>query len=675
MHASLITGHFALDGCRPGCDSTWVGDGECDEMCNVRECDFDGSDCFSGFGECYTKPNGVDYRGSISVTANGLTCQPWSHQLPHLHQKTPYNYPDAGLGGHNHCRNPDGDIGPWCLTMEAEPVWEYCTVPPPSPTGKCNASLPVVPKPNITYLPLNTRAYSHTAEHRYRFFDIAIPKSIYFIKAVVVPLTGDPDIFLSFDVETPTGANYTFQQDLIGVDVFEIGRYSELFCGKKGPEETDCRFRVGVVGFETTDFMIQVFGADRDTFKAQGKDTTSSGGAIKDGSKKSSSMLCAPGCEWRSIGDGICNPQCNNTACFMDRQDCEAGSTGCPADCHPSWIGDGYCDEACFNARCHWDRRDCLAHGQKACADGCMPTLLGDGECDAPCNTQSCNFDHGDCFHGHTECYQRADAADYRGMVSRTKDGLTCQRWSDQTPNAHTKTHANFPRAGLGGHNYCRNPDGETGAYCFTTDDTVPWGLCDVGEPSQAACYSPPSPNPPPPPSPNPPPPPPSPPPPQTPPPPPPPPPSPSPHAPPPIPCPSACSALGGNGVCDVKAGCNTTSCLWDAGDCGDVLAAVLASSIKAAGGGDRMVRIGEIVALQGGYIKQGIYVGMLVGLCAAICCLIVYCQMRAKQKKLMRTNSTYTPYGQQGDDFDGMNGGARSVQSAVDDEDDHLDD
>ena len=88
--------------------------------------------------------------------------------------------------------------------------------------------------------------------------------------------------------------------------------------------------------------------------------------------------------------------------------------------------------------------------------------------------------------------------------------------------------------------------------------------------------------------------------------------------------------------MCDVKAGCNTTSCLWDAGDCGDVLAAVLASSIKAAGGGDRMVRIGEIVALQGGYIKQGIYVGMLVGLCAAICCLIVYCQMRAKQKKLM---------------------------------------
>ena len=31
---------------------------------------------------------------------------------------------------------------------------------------------------------------------------------------------------------------------------------------------------------------------------------------------------------------------------------------------------------------------------------------------------------------------------------------------------------------------------------------------------------------------------------------------------------------LGGDGVCD--AACNTTSCLWDAGDCKDVLEGVL---------------------------------------------------------------------------------------------------
>ena len=32
---------FALDGCAP----EWVEDGECDETCNVAECNYDGADC------------------------------------------------------------------------------------------------------------------------------------------------------------------------------------------------------------------------------------------------------------------------------------------------------------------------------------------------------------------------------------------------------------------------------------------------------------------------------------------------------------------------------------------------------------------------------------------------------------------------------------------------------
>ena len=31
--------------CAPGCTSFWVGDGECDFICNVTECDYDGGDC------------------------------------------------------------------------------------------------------------------------------------------------------------------------------------------------------------------------------------------------------------------------------------------------------------------------------------------------------------------------------------------------------------------------------------------------------------------------------------------------------------------------------------------------------------------------------------------------------------------------------------------------------
>ena len=90
---------------------------------------------------------------------------------------------------------------------------------------------------------------------------------------------------------------------------------------------------------------------------------------------------------------------------------------------------------------------------------------------------------------------------DYRGTVSHTKSGKVCQRWSEQTPHVHTRTHAKFPLAGLGGHNFCRNPDGESGPWCYpieTTDDMVPrWELCDVGPPSEEPSTPTPPPSPP----------------------------------------------------------------------------------------------------------------------------------------------------------------------------------
>ena len=60
---------------------------------------------------------------------------------------------------------------------------------------------------------------------------------------------------------------------------------------------------------------------------------------------------------------------------------------------------------------------------------------------------------------------------------------------------------------------------------------------------------------------------------------------------------------LGGDGVCD--AACNTTSCLWDAGDCKDVLEGVLKEAGLAQADVLRSSRIGELIADEGGYLKQ----------------------------------------------------------------------
>ena len=155
--------------------------------------------------------DGSDYRGTVSQTRGGLTCQMWSHQYPHEHQKSHSNFPKAGLGGHNSCRNPDGDMAPWCHTVAEAPVWDYCTVPPPSRVP-CNTTLPVSVSRNSTRIALKTFAYASVEENRYQWFEAVIPPDAYYLKAVVVPLTGDPNLFVSFDTPFPTGANYTVRE-------------------------------------------------------------------------------------------------------------------------------------------------------------------------------------------------------------------------------------------------------------------------------------------------------------------------------------------------------------------------------------------------------------------------------------------------------------------------------
>jgi len=69
--------------------------------------------------------------------------------------------------------------------------------------------------------------------------------------------------------------------------------------------------------------------------------------------------------------------------------------------------------------------------------------------------------------------------ADYRGGIATTRGGVTCQRWDQQLPHAHTRTADRFPDSGLD-ENYCRNPDGEPLAWCYTTHSAKRWDYCIV---------------------------------------------------------------------------------------------------------------------------------------------------------------------------------------------------
>ena len=68
----------------------------------------------------------VDYRGCQTTTRSGETCQKWSEQSPHSHDRNAKNFPDKGLGDHNYCRNPDGEPTIWCYTTNPDIRFEFC---------------------------------------------------------------------------------------------------------------------------------------------------------------------------------------------------------------------------------------------------------------------------------------------------------------------------------------------------------------------------------------------------------------------------------------------------------------------------------------------------------------------------------------------------------------------
>jgi len=89
-----------------------------------------GADLVGGNRNCRsTSDFGASYRGSVSTTYEGYTCQRWTSQKPHSHSRTPSNYHHAGIGNHNYCRNPDGGAMPWCYTTNPNPDfrWGYCS--------------------------------------------------------------------------------------------------------------------------------------------------------------------------------------------------------------------------------------------------------------------------------------------------------------------------------------------------------------------------------------------------------------------------------------------------------------------------------------------------------------------------------------------------------------------
>ncbi|XP_055990967.1 kremen protein 2 isoform X1 [Sorex fumeus] len=86
-----------------------------------------------GPSECF-QVNGADYRGHQNRTGPrgaGRPCLFWDQTQQHSYSSASDPQGRWGLGAHNFCRNPDGDVQPWCYVAETEEgiYWRYCDIP------------------------------------------------------------------------------------------------------------------------------------------------------------------------------------------------------------------------------------------------------------------------------------------------------------------------------------------------------------------------------------------------------------------------------------------------------------------------------------------------------------------------------------------------------------------
>ncbi|XP_030302722.1 plasminogen isoform X6 [Calypte anna] len=393
------------------------------DYCNIPECEHQVTHTAEGPTVECMQCNGEDYHGEISRTESGLECQHWDAQEPHMHGFTPKHFPEKDLKM-NYCRNPDGELRPWCFTTSPSKRWEYCNIPhcttPPPVSGlgsQCLSGKGEDYRGRIATTESGNACqhWNTQSPHRHGWIPDRYP-----CKGLEENYCRNPD-----GEKRPWcyTLNSSVRWEYCAIPHCDGAEQGNADVPAQVPLSEECYRSKGQSYRGTTSVTVS------------GKKCQAWNSMFPHRHEKTPDRF--PNADLR---DNYCrNPDGDNSPwCFT-------------TDPSTTW-------EYCNIKRCDEPTQE--------------PTQIV-----SPARTAQ-NID----FTTHTisDCIN-GNGKDYRGTVAKTARGRTCQEWSSQKPHSHKYfTPVTHPRAGLD-KNYCRNPDGDiNGVWCFTTDPEKKWEYCEI---------------------------------------------------------------------------------------------------------------------------------------------------------------------------------------------------
>ncbi|XP_066288248.1 apolipoprotein(a)-like [Branchiostoma lanceolatum] len=395
------------------------------------------------------KPDGSDYRGNLSVTWSGMTCQRWDVNFPHRRRYRPEEYPELV---ENYCRNP-GANEPylWCYTADPSTRWGYCSNPacPLRCTGKPDGS-DYRGNLSVTWSGMTCQRWDVNFPHRRNYRPEEYPE-------LVENYCRNPGAYEG------TLWCYTADPSTRPWD-FCINPACPLGCTGK-PDGSDYRGNLSVTRSGKTCQRWDVNFPHRRNYRPEEYPELVENYCRNPGVDEAF-LWCYttdPSTRWQYCSNPACPFLCmgkpdgsdyrGNLSVTRTGKTCQRWDVDFPHDRryrpdeYPELV-ENYCRNPGVDEAFLW----------------CYTTDPSTRW--QYCNNPACPF----------RCTGKPDGSDYRGNLSVTRSGKTCQRWDVDFPHRRNYRPEEYPELV---ENYCRNPGvDEAFLWCYTTDPSTRWQYC-----------------------------------------------------------------------------------------------------------------------------------------------------------------------------------------------------